>query len=72
MEMRFPLGVFDIFLWNAVMAIILLATSEVLDPYYGQTRILIEKSRLKKATLILGVLFLFIVAIRIYEVILTL
>jgi len=71
MEMRFPLGFYDLSLWLAVTAIILLATSELINPYYGQTGLTIEKSRLRKTALIFGVLFLSTVAIIIYQIIIT-
>jgi len=69
--MQFPLGFYDISLWLAVTAIILLATSELISPYYGQTGLIIEKGRLRTAALILGALFLSTVAIRIYQIIIT-
>jgi len=67
--MNFPLSFWDISLWLAVTAIILLITSELTSPYYGKTNILINKKRLKNAALTMGVLFLITVAIRIYEII---
>jgi len=70
--MRFPLGFYDISLWLAITSIILLATSELISPHYGQRGLIIEKGRLRKTALILGVLFLSTVAIRIYEIIITL
>ena len=70
--MRFPLGFYDISLWLAITSIILLATSELISPHYGQTGLTIEKSRLRRVALILGLLFLATVAIRIYQIIITL
>ena len=70
--MQFSLGFYDISLWLAITAIILLATSELISPHYGQTSLIIEKGRLRRAALILCVLFLAIFAIRIYEIIITL
>ena len=67
--MRFPLGFYDKSLWLAVTAIILLATSEFIGPYYSQTGLIIEKNSLRKTALILGFLFLSTVAIIIYEII---
>jgi len=67
--MRFPMGFWDISLWLAVTAIILLATAELISPYYGRTNLVIEKKRLKQAALLLGVLFLITVAVRIYGII---
>ena len=69
--MRFPLGFYDISLWLAVTYIILLATSELLSPYYGRTGLIIEKGRLRRVALVLGVLFLSTVVIRIYQIIST-
>ena len=67
--MSFPLSFWDISLWLAVTAIILLTTSELISPYYGKTNLLINKKRLKNAALTIGILFLITVAIRIYEII---
>jgi hypothetical protein len=70
--MQFPLGFNELSLWLAISSIILLATSELLSPYYGRTGLLIEKGRLRRVALVLGILFLSTVAIRIYQIILTL
>ena len=67
--MNFQLSFWDISLWLAVTAIILLITSELTSPYYGKTNLLINKKRLKNAALTIGILFLITVAIRIYEII---
>ena len=67
--MRFPLTFWDVSLWLAVTAIILLATSELVSPHYGQTNIIIEKGRLRKAALTLGILFMVTVVIRVYGII---
>lgn len=67
--MQFPFSLWDASLWLAITAIILLATSELISPYYGRINLIIEKRRLKEAALIVGVLFLFTVAIRIYGII---
>ncbi len=69
--MRFPFGFSDISLWLAISAIILLATSELISPNYGQTGLVIEKGRLRTAAFSLGVLFICTVAIRIYQIIIT-
>lgn len=70
--MWFPLGFYDLSLWLAVVAIILLGTSELISSHYGQTSFIIEEGRLRKAAFILGVLFLATVAVRIYAIIITL
>ena len=67
--MNFPLSFWDISLWLAVTAIILLITSEFISPYYGKTNLLINKKRLRNIALIMGILFLMTVAIRIYSII---
>jgi len=69
--MEFPLSFWDISLWSAVTAIILLITSELISPYYRKTRLLINKKRLKNAALAMSILFLVTVAIRIYGIIVT-
>jgi len=67
--MQIPLSFWDFGLWLAVVAIILLATAEIISSYYGEGTIFVEKSRLEIAALILGLIFMFIVAIRVYEII---
>jgi hypothetical protein len=67
--MNFPLSFWDISLWLAVTAIILLITSELISPYYGKTNLLINKKRLRNVALTMSIMFLITVAIRIYEII---
>jgi len=67
--MQFPLSLLDISLWLAITSIILLATSELLSPHYGQINIIIDRKRLRTAALTLGLLFMFTVLIRIYGMI---
>jgi hypothetical protein len=67
--MQIPLTFLDISLWLAVTAIILLITTELILPYYGQTNLLIDKKKLKNAALVTAILFLITVAIRIYGII---
>jgi hypothetical protein len=67
--MDFPLSFWDISLWLAVTAIILLITSELISPYYGKTNILINKKRLRNVALTISIMFLITVAIRIYRII---
>ena len=67
--LSFPLSFWDISLWLAVTAIILLITSELISPYYGKTNILINKKRLRQTALTIGILFLITVTIRIYGII---
>ncbi len=67
--MAFPLGFWDLSLWTAVTAIIVLATSELLSPYYGRTRLMINKRRLRIVALVVALIFLATVAYRIYEIV---
>jgi len=61
----FPLSIWDISLWTAVMAIILLITSELLAPYSDYLGdFVIEKARLRLAALILGAAFMVTVLLR--------
>jgi hypothetical protein len=69
--MQFPLSFWDISLWLAVTAIILLITSELISPYYGRTNLLINKKRLKNAALTVSILFLATVATRIANIIIS-
>jgi len=64
-----PLGFWDLSLWTAVVAIILLVTSELLSPYYGRTGILINRKRLRAVALVVALIFLGTVAYRIYEIV---
>jgi len=66
--MQFPLELMDIILWLVITAIILLITSEIISPYYGKTAVIIEKRRLRKIALIVGLVFIFTVFIQIYDI----
>ena len=67
--MAFPLGLWDLSLWTAITAIILLATSELLSPYYGRTRLMINRRRLRIVALLVALIFLATVAYRIYGIV---
>ena len=69
--MAFPLGLWDLSLWTAITAIILLATSELLSPYYGRTRVMINRKRLRIVALVVALIFLATVAYRIYGIVTT-
>lgn len=51
------------------MAIILLATSELLLPYYGRTIIALDKRRMRMIALAMGILFMATVIVRIIGII---
>jgi len=69
--MFFPLGFWDISLWLAITAIILLITLEMLSPKYGKINIYINRKRLRNVTLVVLILFLATVAIRILNLLVT-
>ena len=66
--MNFPLGFWDVSLFLAMTAIILLITSELISPHYGKINMLINKKKLKNAAIIVSALFLITVAIRIINI----
>jgi len=70
--MNFPLGFWDVSLFLAMTAIILLITSELISPHYGKLNILVNKKRLKNAAVAVSALFLITVAIRIINILSTL
>jgi hypothetical protein len=69
--MDFPLSFWDISLWLAITAIILLTTSELISPYFGKTNLFINKKKLRNVALTVSALFLTTVAIRIVTIIIS-
>ena len=68
--MNFPLSISDIGLWLAVMAIILLTTSELLSSTSTYSRnIAIDKKQLRLAALALGTGFMATVVMRVFQTI---
>jgi hypothetical protein len=67
--MDFPLNFWDISLWLAITAIILLVTSELISPYYGKTKLIINEKNLRNTALVVSTLFLITVAVRIVTII---
>jgi len=66
--MNFPMNLSDISLWLAVMAIILLITSELISSATEYSRnIIIEKKRLRIVALALGLGFMATVILRIFQ-----
>ena len=65
--MNFPLSLSDISLWLAVMAIILLITSELISSTEHSGHIVIEKTRLRIVALALGTGFMITVIMRIFQ-----
>jgi len=56
--MQLPLSFFDITLWLAITAIILLVTAELISLYYGKLNLLIEKNRLRLISILVGIAFI--------------
>jgi hypothetical protein len=63
--MYFPLSLWDISLWIAVTAIILLVTSELLAPCSDFGDFVIDKTRLRLVAIILGAAFMVTVLLRV-------
>jgi uncharacterized protein involved in exopolysaccharide biosynthesis len=69
--MQMPLDFWNVSLWLAVTAIILLITAQLVSAYEGSATLIVDKKGLRNAALAMGILFLIIVAMRIYEIIVT-
>ena len=67
----FPLDLGELSILFALTAITLLVTSEMLSSYRGRISILIDKKRLRRASVIFAILFLVTVGIKIYSIIST-
>jgi len=66
--MEFPLSTSEISLWLAVMAIILLVTSELISSSTEFSRnIVIEKKRIRLVALALGTGFMITVVMRVFQ-----
>ena len=67
--MQIPLDFWNISLWLAVSAIILLITAQLVSAYDGKATLLIDQRRLRNTAIVMGMLFLVTVAIRIYGIV---
>ena len=66
--MSFPMSMSDISLWLAVMAMILLITSEIISSATEYSRnMVIEKKRLRLVALALGIGFMATVVMRVFQ-----
>jgi hypothetical protein len=68
--MSFPLGFWDLSLWLAMTAIILLITSEMLTQIHGRVNICINNKRLRNVSIGVSLLFLATVIVRIVTIVL--
>ena len=67
----FPLDLGELSILFAMTAITLLVTSELLSSYRGRISILINKKRIRRASIVFAILFLVTVGIKIYSIIST-
>ena len=66
--MSFTLDLSDISLFMAFVSVILLLTTEILSHFGFAQGLLVDKSRLRLLALATGLVFLAIVAFRVYQV----
>jgi hypothetical protein len=67
--MNIPINFWNISLWLAVTATVLLITAQLVSTYDGEASLLIDQRRLKNAALLTGILFLATVAVHILSII---
>ena len=70
MNLVFPLGLSDISILLAFLAVISLVTSELLSAYQGKRKVLINKGRLRSIGIAVSLLFLVTVGVSIADIIL--
>jgi hypothetical protein len=63
--MAFIISFLDVALWLAIISIIVLVMSEMLSPYHGRVKMRINLSRLRRASMMSGVVFFSLAAVRI-------
>jgi len=71
MTLFIPINFNQMSLLLAVTSIILLITSNLIDPILGRTNLTINKKRFQHVAIITSLLFLITVAIKMYELILS-
>lgn len=69
--MIFPLDLLEVSLLLAIIALVLLMTSELLLPHHRKANILISKKKLRKSAIVFAGLFVVTIAIRTISIILT-
>ena len=67
--MQIPLDFWNISLWLAITATILLITAQLLTAYDGKATLLLDQKKLKTTAVVIGIFFLVTVAIRIYGIV---
>ncbi|GIU71175.1 MAG: hypothetical protein KatS3mg003_0654 [Candidatus Nitrosocaldaceae archaeon] len=66
--MALEIELWDIGLWSAISALLLLITSEVISPYYGRNNILLRSKNIRHIGIGIGLFFLIIAIIRIITI----
>jgi hypothetical protein len=66
MELSLPL--FDITVLLAISALILLVTAELTSSYYGKINLIIDKSRLRQVSTLVGLLFILTIILNILSI----
>ena len=65
----FPIDFVDLIILFAMTSITLLVTSELVSSYRGKISILINRKKLRRASIAFSILFLVTISIKIYSVI---
>jgi hypothetical protein len=61
-----PLSYWDVAIWSAVTAVILLVTSELLSPHYGGIDVPLDRLRLRVVAVSVVLVFFVLLVIRVY------
>ena len=67
--MQIPLDFWNISLWFATTATILLITAQLVAAYDGKATLLLDQKKLRTTAVVIGIFFLVTVAIRIYGIV---
>ncbi len=67
--MQAPFDFWTISLWLSVTAIIMLLTVQLISAYDGEASLMIEKTKLRNAAVVIGIAFLATVVIRVTQLI---
>jgi hypothetical protein len=67
--LQIPFDFYNVSLWFALTAIILLITAQLAAAYDGNATMLIDQRKLKNTAIVMGMLFLITIAIRIYGIV---
>jgi hypothetical protein len=68
--MMVPFNLSELTIFFAVIAIILLITSELISPYQRSINVVLNRKKLRKAAIVFSVLFLLAITMKIAEILL--